>query len=250
MPLIYYIIIFSIIGGVVSLIGGVFLLWREKMARAISMFLVSFAAGTLIGVAFLDLLPEAIEGMGDYNNALFYVLVGIVMFFIIEKFLLWYHCHDEEKCPIHSGTKFLILFGDSVHNFIDGVVITLSFLVSIPLGISTAIAVALHEIPQEIGDFGILLHMGMKKKKVFFFNLLAASTTLIGAVLAYFFSVYLEGIMFYLIAIAAGSFIYIASADLIPEIHVERRTYKSVIQVLLFVLGIITVGLGGILLGR
>jgi zinc and cadmium transporter len=250
MPLFYYIIVFSIIGSVVSLVGGLILLWREKMAKSISMFLVSFAAGALIGVAFFDLLPGALEGVGDYHNAFFYALIGIVAFFIIEKFLLWYHCHDEEKCPVHSGTKFLILFGDSVHNFIDGVIIALGFFVSIPLGITTAIAVALHEIPQEIGDFGILLHLGIQRKKVLLYNLLAASTTIVGAVLTYFFVSYLENIMFQLIAIAAGSFIYIASADLIPEIHLEKRKYKSIVQVLLFVCGITVVKLSGIFLGH
>ncbi len=224
-------------GSVFCLIGGLFLLWKEKWARKIALYLVSFAAGALIGAAFLHLLPEATDEMG--TTAFFYVLIGLLVMFLVEKFLLWYHCH-EGKCEVHAFS-YTILFGDGVHNFIDGIIIGASFLVSIPLGIVTSLAVAFHEIPQEIGDFAVMLHGGMKRKKVLIYNFLAALMTPLAAIVTYIFSSNLEKAVIPLIAFAGGTFIYIAASDLIPEIHKETKLSKAMVQFFLLVLGILVI---------
>jgi len=225
------------LGSVASLIGGIFLLWKENWARKITFYLVSFAAGALLGAAFLHLLPDAINEGG--STMFFYVLLGIVAMFLTEKFLLWYHCHVGE-CEVHVFS-YTVLFGDAVHNFIDGIVIGASFLVSIPLGIITSLAVAFHEIPQEIGDFAVMLHGGMKRKKVLFYNLLTALLAIFAAVLTYVFSSGLQRAIIPLIAFAAGNFIYIALSDLIPEIHKETKRSKIIVQIFLLFIGILVI---------
>lgn len=237
MPLIFWILIFSFLGSVVSLIGGIFLLWKEKWTRKITFYLVSFAAGALLGAAFLHLLPDAINQGGP--KMFFYVLLGLLAMFLTEKFLLWYHCHTGE-CEIHVFS-YTILFGDAVHNFIDGIVIGASFLASIPLGIVTSLAVAFHEIPQEIGDFAVMLHGGMKRSKVLVYNLLTALLAILAAVLTYVFSSELKNAIIPLIAFAAGNFIYIAASDLIPEIHKETKWSKAIVQFFLLVVGILVI---------
>lgn len=237
MPLVFWILIFSFLGSVFCLIGGILLLWKEKWARKIALYLVSFAAGALLGAAFLHLLPEAIEGGGV--SIFFYVLIGLLAMFLVEKFLFWYHCHNG-KCKVHAFS-YTILFGDGIHNFIDGIIIGVSFLVSIPLGIITALAVAFHEIPQEIGDFAVMLHGGMKRAKILVYNLLAALMTPLAAILAYIFSSSLEKAIIPLVAFAAGNFIYIASSDLIPEIHKETKKSKAIAQFFLLLLGILII---------
>lgn len=237
MSLIFWILIFSFVGSVASLVGGIFLLWKEKWARKITLYLVSFAAGALLGAAFLHLLPDAVNEGGP--KMFFYVLLGLLAMFLTEKFLLWYHCHTGE-CEVHAFS-YTILFGDAVHNFIDGIVIGASFLVSIPLGIVTSLAVAFHEIPQEIGDFAVMLHGGMKRKKVLFYNLLTALLAIFAAVLTYIFSSSLQKAIIPLIAFAAGNFIYIASSDLIPEIHKETKRSRMVVQFFLLLLGILVI---------
>lgn len=237
MTLLFWILIFSFLGSVFCLIGGLFLLWKERWAKKFALYLVSFAAGALIGAAFLHLLPEAIEKGG--TEIFVYTLIGLLTMFLVERFLLWYHCHDG-KCEVHTFS-YTILVGDGVHNFIDGIIIGASFFVSIPLGIVTAIAIALHEIPQEIGDFAIMLHGGMKKNKVLIYNLIAALLTPLAAVLTYIFSSSLKNIITPLIAFAAGTFIYIASSDLIPEIHKETKKSKAIIQFFLLLLGILVI---------
>ena len=219
------------------MIGGIFLLWREVWAKKITLYLVSFATGALLGAAFLHLLPKSIEQIGI--KGFFYVLLGILVMFLVEKFLLWYHCHDG-KCEVHVFS-YTILFGDGVHNFIDGIVIGASFLVSIPLGIVTALAIASHEIPQEIGNFAVMLHGGMKRNKVLIYNFLAAAMTLLAAILTYIFSSNLEKAIMPLIAFAGGTFIYIASSDLIPEIHKETKKSKAILQFLLLLAGILII---------
>ena len=239
MPLLGWILIFSFFGSVFCLIGGVFLLWREKLAKKIAIYLISFAAGALLGAAFLHMLPEAVSGKG--SNILIYTLVGILMMFLVEKFLLWYHCHYRE-CPVH-GFTYTILIGDGVHNFVDGIIIGVSFLISIPLGIITALAIASHEIPQEIGDFGILIYAGWKRAKVLFYNLLTALATPLAAVLTYFAASFLDKALIPLIAFAAGNFIYIAGSDLIPEIHKEYKPAKAILQTICLGLGILVIWL-------
>lgn len=237
MPLLAWILIFSFLGSVFGLIGGIVLLWKEKWAKKVALYLVSFAAGGLLGAAFLHLLPEAIAEGGA--NMLFYVLIGLLAMFLVEKFLLWYHCHDGE-CRIHAFS-YMILFGDAVHNLIDGILIGVSFLISVPLGIITALAVMFHEIPQEIGDFGVMLHGGMTRKKVLVYNFFIALPTPFAALLTYIFSSSLEKAIIPLIAFAAGNFIYIAASDLIPEIHKETKRSKSIVQILLLFIGILVI---------
>ncbi len=224
-------------GSVFCLIGGILLLWKEKWAKKIALYLVSFAAGALLGAAFLHLLPEAIEEGGV--SIFWYVLIGLLVMFLVEKSLLWYHCHDG-KCEIHTF-NYTILFGDGVHNFIDGIIIGVSFLISIPLGIITALAIAFHEIPQEIGNFAVMLHGGMKRTKILIYNLIAASMTPLAAILAYIFSSSLEKAIIPLVAFAGGTFIYIASSDLIPEIHKETKKSKAIAQFFLLLLGILVI---------
>ncbi len=237
MPLIFWILIFSFLGSAVSLIGGIFLLWKEKLAQKITLYLVSFAAGALLGAAFLHLLPDAVNDGGP--KMFFYVLLGLLAMFLTEKFLLWYHCHTG-KCEVHVFS-YTILFGDAIHNFIDGIVIGASFLVSIPLGIITSLAVAFHEIPQEIGDFAVMLHGGMKRAKVLIYNLFSALLAVLAAVLTYVFSSNLKNAIIPLIAFAAGNFIYIAASDLIPEIHKETKRSKIIIQIFLLFIGILVI---------
>jgi zinc and cadmium transporter len=198
--------------------------------------LISFATGTLLGAVFLGMLPKAMA-IAEPSRVLGYVLVGIMLFFVLEKLLIWYHCHDE-KCEIHSAAPYLILFGDAFHNFLDGVVITVGFLISIPFGIATSLAVVAHEVPQEIGDFAILLHGGMSKKKAFLYNFLSAVTTIPGALIAYSFSYRVDKVKPIILALAASSFLYIAIADLIPEIHHKTPPGRGFYQIFLMGIGI------------
>ncbi len=225
----------------ISLIAfvGLFTISMKKDAlNKILIYMVSFAAGALIGDAFIHLLPEVVEEVGFGLNISLYVLLGIVSMFIIEKFIHWHHCHIDS----HDGLRpFAVtnLIGDGVHNFIDGVIIGASYLIAIPVGIATTIAVALHEIPQEIGDFGILLHGGFSRSKALFFNFLSAITAVVGAVVALLAASAVEGVTTFLVPLAAGHFIYIAVADLIPELHKELDWKKSLIQLIWFILGMV-----------
>ncbi len=194
--------------------------------------LVSFASGSLLGGAFLHLIPEALS---PYDESVFIViLVGILVFFLLEK-SLWKHCHEKE-CPVHPFA-YLNLFGDGLHNFIDGVIIAASFLVSIPLGTAATMAVISHEVPQEIGDFGILVYGGLSKNKALFYNFLSAITAFVGAAFTYVFSAFIPN-MSYLLSFAAGSFIYISTTDLIPELRKERNLAVSFAQFILLLVGI------------
>ena len=218
----------------ISIIGILFLVLRKKLLDKILLMLVSFASGSLLGGAFLHLIPEALF---PYDESIFIViLVGIMVFFLLEK-SLWQHCHEKE-CQIHPFA-YLNLVGDGVHNFIDGVIIAASFLVSIPLGTAATMAVISHEIPQEIGDFGILVYGGISKRKALFYNFLTAITAIVGATFTYVFSEFeLIPDMAYLLAFAAGNFIYIATTDLIPELRKERNLTVSFAQFILLLLGI------------
>jgi len=219
----------------ISIIGILFLVLRKKLLDKISLMLVSFASGSLLGGAFLHLIPQALS---PYDESVFIViLVGILVFFLLEK-SLWKHCHEKE-CPVHPFA-YLNLFGDGVHNFIDGVIIAASFLVSIPLGAAATMAVISHEVPQEIGDFGILVYGGLSKNKALFYNFLTAITALVGATFMYALYVFSPFIpnMAYLLAFAAGSFIYIATTDLIPELRKERNLTISIAQIILLLGGI------------
>lgn len=217
----------------ISIIGILFLVLRKKLLDKILLMLVSFASGSLLGGAFLHLIPEALS---PYDEIVFIViLAGILVFFLLEK-SLWKHCHEKE-CPVHPFA-YLNLFGDGLHNFIDGMIIAASFLVSIPLGTATTIAVISHEVPQEIGDFGILVYGGISKNKALVYNFLTAITAIAGATFTYAFYEFIPK-MAYLLAFAAGSFIYIATTDLIPEMRKERKLTVSFVQFILLLAGII-----------
>jgi len=201
------------------------------------MALLGFSCGALIGGAFIHLLPESLEEMGQaYQAVLYYTIVGIIVFFIMEKFLYWRHCH-EEKCPIHTFV-YLNLIGDGVHNFIDGMIIAGSFIISYSIGIATTFAVIFHEIPQEIGDFGVLVYGGLTKAKALAYNFVSALTAVAGSLVTYYLASYIQGMDTFLVPFAAGGFIYIAATDLMPELHKRSQAKESLIQLLALLTGI------------
>src|SRR3989338_1552357 len=245
MPLLLWIILGCLISGLLSLAGGIGLLFSASWVRRFSVHFVSFAVGALLATAFLDLLPEALElGTGMTENLLMAALAGMVGFFVLESLILKFHPHhhiDDEELH-HHATPNLLMIGDTFHNFIDGGVITSAFLTSIPLGIVTSLAVAAHELPQEISDFSVMLHHGWGRMKVLWINIFSSLSNIAGAVIAFFARDYIEPRLPYLLAITAGIFIYIAAADLIPEISHEHRRDKASHVFVLLVLGILAVG--------
>ncbi|MBI5465801.1 MAG: ZIP family metal transporter [Candidatus Kerfeldbacteria bacterium] len=228
--------------GLLSLTGGVILLHLRRLGPHNLRYLVSFAAGAMLSAAFLDILPEAISA-GDGAGNLVYVLYAMVFFFLTEKFLLWHHHSHEHAGGEPHPVGFLVIVGDSLHNFLDGITITVTFLVSLPLGLVTTAAIIFHEIPQEIGDFAILLDAGFARLRVLWWNLFSSLATLVGAWLALFFADSLSLINSQLLSLAAGSFIYIAAADLIPQIHRETDTRRMTYQALALCLGMGLIGL-------
>lgn len=241
MDVLLYILIFNLIGSVISLTGGILLLMKHEIIVKFSHLMASFAAGSLLGAAFFDLLPEASHTGEELGIDVFlWVLVGFIFFFLLERFIHWSHHHGHT----HSDKELkpevpLIVAGDSIHNFVDGVAIAATFMVSVPLGITTALAVAAHEIPQEIADFGLLIHKGVKRWNVFWINLASAGISIVGALLAFFVGSAIEGLLPIFLALTAGFFIYIAAADLIPEIHNENRRGFAFYETSLLIAGII-----------
>ena len=223
---------------IMSFVGVFTLAMKTKHLEKILLFLVSFSAGALFGDTFIHLLPEAVNEFGFGLEVSLYLLLGIILFFIMEKFICWRHCHIPTSTHHPHPIATMNLIGDFVHNFIDGLVIAASYMASIPLGIATTIAVLLHEIPQEIGDFGILIHGGFSKKKAIMFNFLSALAAVLGALIALYIGITSEHMLSVLIPFAAGGFIYIAGSDLIPELHKETNPKKSIIQLLAMLLGI------------
>lgn len=248
-----YVLLFTFIGSLGALIGGVVLLSREKFALKISHFLASFAAGILLGTAFFDLLPEAVhEGEKAGIDIFPWALFGIVLFFLLERFIHWFHHHEafHKETNESQSTLPLIIFGDTMHNFIDGAVIAATFMVSVPLGISTSLSVFAHEVPQEIGDFGLMLHKGLKPKKIILVNILSASAAFLGAIITYLLGNILGAYIPMLLAVTAGFFIYIATSDLIPEIHHEKRKGFAFIESLLLIVGVVVMAVSVSLLER
>jgi len=225
-----------VIVSLISLIGVFSISIDEKRLSKMLLFLVSFAAGALLGDAFFHLLPESVEAGLELKTSLF-ILVGIFAFFILEKIICWRHCHipTSEKHPHPVGMMNLV--GDGFHNLMDGMIIGGSYLVSIPLGVSTTIAVILHEIPQEMGDFGILVHAGYSIKKALIFNFLSALTAVAGAMLTLIIGLKAQSVSTFLVPFTIGSFVYIATADLIPELKKETALKKSLLQLLFILLG-------------
>ena len=213
-----------------------------------SKYFINFAIGALLGVVFLDLLPEAVA---TGENVLVYPLIGILTFYLLEKTLLWYHHHSIEHIVSHGKNRhppderahpagYLITLGDALHNFIDGLVISASFLADFELGIATSLAVLFHELPQEMGEFAILLHAKFSRLKIILYSLAAQMTAVIGAILGFFYLPVL-GNLGAILAFTAGAFIYIASTDLLPETHREKNAVKSLLQIALLVLGILVI---------
>ena len=217
-------------------VAVLFIFFKKEVLSQITIFLVSLSAGALMGGAFLHLLSEASEILSA--DVLFGVfLLSFVSFFFIEKVLHWQHCH-KENCHIHTF-GYMNLVGDSIHNFIDGLVIASTFVIDFNLGVTTTLAIALHEIPQEIGDYGVLIHSGFQSKKALFINYLVALVVVVGGVVGYFSSSYLESFLPHLLPFAAGGFVYIAASDLMPEIRKETNLKKSMVSFLVFILGIL-----------
>src|SRR3989344_426290 len=245
------ILIFTLIGSLASLVGGFLLLAREKLAYKISHVLASFAAGALLGTAFFDLMPEAAEAVeeagGEHGTVFLWVVIGVIIFYLLERVIHWFHHHsyEHEKDTKHDHHKKpvipLIMLGDSVHNFIDGVAIAVTFMVNPSLGLVTALAVAAHEIPQEIGDFGVMLHAGLKRKKIILFNIASAALAFAGAIMAYFIGKRIEGILPTALSLTAGFFIYIALSDILPEIHHEEKKGYAIAETISLLLGIVVV---------
>jgi len=231
-----WIIISTFIVSLISLIGIFTLTIKEKLLQRISFGLIGFSAGALIGSAFLHLLPEALEK--SKSTFVFYDLIlGIVIFFILEKYLHWRHCH-EDACHIHPFT-YLNLIGDGLHNFLDGMVIAASFVISFKLGIVTTIAIILHEIPQELSDFAVLIYGGFTKRKALVYNFLIALTAIAGSIVGYLLADFSWGFSDFIIPLTAGGFIYIASSDLIPELHKQGNREDSAFAFLAFLSGIL-----------
>lgn len=231
------IIIATFIISLIAFVGVLTFFLKEKWLNQILLILVALSSGALIGGAFLHLLPEAVEELGAGTDVFLVLLAGFCLFFIFEQFLHWRHQHHPEAQKIQPFS-YLILVSDGFHNFIDGVVIAASFVTNFQVGITTTIAVALHEIPQELGDFGALVYGGMSKKRALTFNYISALTAIIGGIVGYFASSVMESSVVYLLPFAAGHFIYIAAADLIPEIKHGKNLARSLLHFCVFILGI------------
>ncbi len=236
MHILIWILISTFLISLIAFIGILSLFLKEKLFEKILLSLVSLSAGALMGGAFLHLIPEAIENFGNFN-IFNYVLIGFALFFFIEKILHWRHCH-KIRCKIHTFA-YMNLVGDGVHNFIDGLIIAASFITNIQLGVVTTLAVALHEIPQEIGDFGVLVYGGFEKIKALSLNFGIALIAMTGGVIGYFLFGYVKGSTMFLLPFAAGGFIYIAASDLIPEIRKEVNLKKAFYNFGIFILGIL-----------
>ncbi len=232
----FWILASTFLVSLISLVGIFTLALKDNLLHKLLFCLIGFSAGALIGSAFLHILPECLEN-NKSTTVFSYLILGIIIFFLMERYLHWRHCHEEGgACQTHSFT-YLNLIGDGFHNFIDGLVIAASFIVSLKLGLVTTLAIILHEIPQEIGDFGVLIYGGFKKTKALFLNFLSGITAIFGGIVGFLLSEKIGDSIVYLLPFAAGTFIYIACSDLIPEIK-EKGSKESMINFLVFLLGI------------
>jgi zinc and cadmium transporter len=219
----------------ISLIGVLFLGFRQQVLGRLLTSLVAFASGALIGGAFLHLIPHSLETVSS-DLVFSFTIAGMLIFFVLEKFLYWRHCH-REQCEVHTFA-YVNLVGDGVHNFVDGVVIAAAYLVSTPLGIATTLAVVFHEIPQEIGDFGVLIYGGLSRDRALLYNLFSALTAVVGAVSVILLGPAVVTVAPLIIPFAAGGFIYIAGTDLMPELHKEFSPRGALVQLAMILLGI------------
>jgi len=234
---ILYSLLSVVVISLISFVGALFFLLKDKVFKEVLIHFVSFSIGAMLGAAFFHLIPEALE---LETNTLFWILIGFLFSFVLEKFIKWRHCHNPEHFneKVHPFA-YINLAGDMIHNFIDGIIITASYIVSIPLGISTTLAVIMHEIPQEVGDFAVLLHGGFSKKKALILNFVTALSAILGVGIAFILGPENTQFTAILIAFAAGNFIYIAASDLIPELHKETKISKSILQLFFIILGIV-----------
>lgn len=242
---ILYTILSVIIVSLVSLVGVFSLFLKKVNQKAFLLILVGLSAGTLFGDAVLHLLPKAVEERGFTPAVSLFVLLGVIVFFILEKFIHWNHCHalpaaEQHKGhnhPKHIGT--LNLIGDALHNALDGIIIAGSYFISVPLGIATTLAVILHEVPQEIADFGILLYSGLTKKKALWYNFLSATTAILGSLIGLFLGNRSESFALFILPFSAGAFLYIAGSNLIPELQKEISVRESIWQFLALLAGVL-----------
>jgi zinc and cadmium transporter len=241
---IIYTLVSVIAVSLISLIGVVTLKIKTEKIKKVLIYAISFSAGALFGDAFLHLLPEVAQKTGFSTKSALFILLGIVIFFILEKFIHWQHCHEPTTKEHKHPVTYMSLTGDILHNSIDGIIIAASYIVSIPAGLATTLAVVFHEIPHEIGNFSILIHGGFSKSRALLLNFLSALAAIIGAILTFWLGDYVKNIETILVPIAAGTFIYIAGSDLVPELHKHsEKLSHSFFQLIAFVLGILMMAL-------
>lgn len=242
MPLLITILLASLAESLVSFSGGVLAFFNAETIRKFSHFVVSFAIGALLSVSFLELIPEAAE-MSSLESVMPLVLAGMILFFAVEKFLSWYHHHEVREGKHEIKTyAYLILWGDFLHNFIDGIIIALTFMTDFRLGMVTTLAVIAHEIPQEIADFGVLLHAGFSRLKALMYNFLVSTSTILGALLVVALRGALpDAFIPMALAIIAGNFIYLAASDLMPELQEPAGVWHTLGQIVLIILGAVLV---------
>ena len=240
-----WILVSTFIVSLISLVGVFTLAIKENLLRKIIFSLIGFSAGALIGGAFLHIIPEVLDRVKS-ETVFTYVILGLVLFFLMERYFYWRHCHAG-VCDVHAFT-YLNLIGDGVHNFIDGMLIAASFVVSVKLGVVATLAVIFHEIPQELGDFGVLIYGGFTKRKALIYNFISALTAMVGALAGYFLSDLAQGFSNFILPLTAGGFIYIAASDLIPEIHKETNVIRSTLAFLAFLAGIVFMALAKFIL--
>lgn len=237
MQALFYSLLAALSVSAISLVGVLIIGASKKKLEVVLFYLVSFSAGSLLGGAFFHLLPEALEN-AEALGVFEVVLVGFLLFFILERVLRWHHCHKMD-CDTHKILGYQNLVGDGVHNFIDGLIIISAFFVDMSLGFAVTLSVILHEIPQEIGDFGVLLYSGFSKTKAIVFNLLSALFSIVGVLVGFVLITRIESVVSLLLPFAAGGFMYIAASDLIPELHREKNVKKSLIASIFFALAIL-----------
>jgi zinc and cadmium transporter len=229
------IIIATFIASIISLLGILGLYFKEKLLDKILLLLVALSAGALLGDAFLHLIPESIEYFNS-ESVFLYILIGFILFFLMEKVLHWHHCH-KGHCEVHSLAQ-MNLIGDGMHNLLDGLIIAASFIADTRLGVITTLAVILHEVPQELGDYGVLVYSGISKTKALLLNFITALTMILGGIIGFFIAKITETSFMFLLPFAAGGFIYIAASDLIPEIKKEMEVKKYLPSFIFFLIGI------------
>jgi len=233
-----YSLVSVLIVSLTSLLGILTIVFKKTYLKGFMLFMVSFAAGTLLGDVFLHLLPELIAEHGFSLQVGLNIIAGILIFFTLEKVIHWRHCHMAGTNNHNHSLATMNLVGDAIHNFIDGVLIAGSFMLSIPVGIATTVAVIFHEIPQEMGDFGVLLHSGMKVKRALFMNFMTALSAVLGVIVILALGFEPKALIEVVIPITIGGFLYIANADLIPELHKDVAVKNSVLQIVSFIIGV------------